>query len=114
MTHCRLAAVNPRSRWIDGSATFTTVASRITMNCARQTMTRTSQRLVSPDEGGSTKSSERSEATPDTATSGGWGAGAADLRDDPGGATERIKEPSAIDANICSCIQSRFVKQPSS
>ena len=33
--------------WIDGSATFTTVASSTTMNCARQTMTSTSQRLVS-------------------------------------------------------------------
>ena len=50
------AALNPRSAWIDGSATFTTVASRMTMNCARQTMTRTSQRLVSPDAGGSTTS----------------------------------------------------------
>ena len=65
--------MKPRSAWIDGSATFTTVASRITMNWARQTMTRTSQRLVSPDAGGSTNSSGRSEATLDTATSGRWG-----------------------------------------
>ena len=35
---------------MDGSATFTTVASRMTMNCARQTMTRTSQRFASPVE----------------------------------------------------------------
>ena len=34
-------------RWIDGSATLVIVASRMTMNCARQTRTRTSQRLVS-------------------------------------------------------------------
>ena len=58
----QVAAEKPRSAWIDGSATFTTVASRITMNCARQTMTRTSQRLVSPDGGGSTNSSGRSES----------------------------------------------------
>src|SRR5262245_34355746 len=35
-----------RSAWIDGRATFTTVASRTTMNCARQTRTRTSQGRV--------------------------------------------------------------------
>src|ERR671920_808033 len=52
MTHWRSAAEKFRSRWIDGSATFTTVASRMTMNCARQTMTRTSHRLTSPDGGG--------------------------------------------------------------
>ncbi len=57
ITHCRFAALKPRSAWIDGSATFTTVASSTTMNCARQTMTSTSQRLVSPDAGGSTNSS---------------------------------------------------------
>src|SRR3954469_14436144 len=56
MTHCRLDVEKPRSRWIEGSATFTIVASRMTMNCARQTMTRTSQRLVSPEGGGSTGS----------------------------------------------------------
>ena len=36
----------PRSFWMDGSATFTIVASRITMNCAMQTSTRTSQGLI--------------------------------------------------------------------
>ena len=46
MIHCRLASESPRSFWIDGSATFTIVASRMTMNCARQTRTRTSQGLV--------------------------------------------------------------------
>src|SRR3954447_13342908 len=56
MTHCRLEGLKPRSLWIDGSATFTIVASRMTMNCARQMMTRTSQRLVSPAGGGSTGS----------------------------------------------------------
>src|SRR3954453_11188196 len=35
-----------RSCWIVGSATFTIVASRITMNCARQTRTRTSHGLT--------------------------------------------------------------------
>ena len=34
------------SVWIDGSATFTIVASRMTMNCARQTRQRTSQGFV--------------------------------------------------------------------
>src|SRR6059058_5173377 len=46
MTHCRSAFEKCRPRWIDGSATFTIVASKMTMNCARQTITRTSQRLV--------------------------------------------------------------------
>src|SRR3954451_6426743 len=44
--HWRLASESPRSFWIDGSATFTIVASRTTMNCARQTRTRTSQGLT--------------------------------------------------------------------
>src|SRR6187397_345826 len=35
-----------RSFWIVGSATFTIVASRMTMNCARQTRTRTSHGLT--------------------------------------------------------------------
>ena len=35
-----------RPRWIEGSATFTIVASSTTMNWARQTMTSTSQRLL--------------------------------------------------------------------
>src|SRR3954447_9248645 len=39
--HWRLASESPRSFWIDGSATFTIVASSTTMNCARQTRTRT-------------------------------------------------------------------------
>src|SRR5688572_12945266 len=83
MTHWRSAAEKPRSAWIDGSATFTTVASRMTMNCARQTITSTSQRLVPPESGGSTKSSERSEATVDTTEPpgrGSWGRGCGDDR----------------------------------
>jgi hypothetical protein len=36
MTHCRSPIPKWRSAWIVGSATFTTVMSRITMNCARQ------------------------------------------------------------------------------
>src|SRR5438105_10683669 len=47
MTHCRFASENDRPRWIEGSAMFTIVASRMTMNWARQTMARTSQRLDS-------------------------------------------------------------------
>jgi hypothetical protein len=39
--HWRFASDMSRSLWIDGSATFTIVASRMTMNCARQTRTRT-------------------------------------------------------------------------
>src|SRR4051794_19668117 len=46
MTHCRLLLENPRSCWMDGSATFVIVASRTTMNWAKQTRTRTSQRLA--------------------------------------------------------------------
>ena len=44
--HCRSASATSRSSWIDGSATFTIVASRMTMNCAMQTRQRTSQGLV--------------------------------------------------------------------
>src|SRR5437773_7312689 len=44
--HCRLASLSPRSFWIDGSATFTIVASRMTMNCARQIRTRTTHGFV--------------------------------------------------------------------
>ena len=47
-THCRPDSDIPRSVWIEGSATFTIVASRITMNCARQTRTRTSHGLTRP------------------------------------------------------------------
>src|SRR3954471_8226888 len=46
MTHCRLPAEKSRSFWIEGSATFTIVASSTTMNCAKQTSTSTSQGLV--------------------------------------------------------------------
>ena len=46
MIHCRLASLSPRSFWIDGSATFTIVASRMTMNCATQIRTRTTQGFV--------------------------------------------------------------------
>src|SRR5436305_5997226 len=48
MIHCRLASESPRSFWIDGSATFTTVASSTTMNCAKQTSTSTTQGFVEP------------------------------------------------------------------
>src|SRR5687768_7035103 len=67
MTHWRSAAEKSRSRWIDGSATLTTVASRMTMNCARQTMTRTSQRFVSPAGGDSTGSGRSETDWDDTA-----------------------------------------------
>src|SRR3569833_386897 len=46
MIHWRLASLRSRSFWIDGSATFTIVASRMTMNCARQIRTRMNQGLV--------------------------------------------------------------------
>ena len=46
ITHCRLASVKPSEVWMCGSATFTIVASRTTMNCARQMMTRTTQGFV--------------------------------------------------------------------
>ena len=45
-THCRSASDISRSSWIDGSATFTIVASRMTMNCAMHTSTRTSHGLT--------------------------------------------------------------------
>ena len=45
-THCKLDGEKCRPRWIEGSATFTTVASSTTMNCARHAITRISQRLV--------------------------------------------------------------------
>src|SRR2546430_2297806 len=35
-THCRVLWLTPRSRWIDGKATFTMATSRTTMNCAAQ------------------------------------------------------------------------------
>ena len=44
--HCRFASDRPRSFWIEGSATFTTVASSTTMNWAKQTRTRISQGFV--------------------------------------------------------------------
>src|SRR3954451_13405868 len=44
-THWRSTTEKPRSLRIEGSATFTTETSRITMNCARQQMIRV-QRLV--------------------------------------------------------------------
>ena len=44
----RLRAEKCSPRWIDGSATFTIVASSTTMNWARQTITSTSQRLSWP------------------------------------------------------------------
>ena len=45
-THCRSFSARSRSSWIDGSATFTIVASSTTMNCAMQTRQRTSQGFV--------------------------------------------------------------------
>jgi hypothetical protein len=44
--HCRLPSERARSFWIEGSATFTIVASRTTMNCARQMRTRTTHGFV--------------------------------------------------------------------
>ena len=46
ITHCRLASLKPSAIWMCGSATFTIVASRMTMNCARQMMTSTTQGFV--------------------------------------------------------------------
>ena len=45
--HWRLDTLKWSPCWIDGSATFTIVASRMTMNCAMQTSTSTSQRFDS-------------------------------------------------------------------
>src|SRR5919106_3050575 len=42
MTHCRSSWENPRSVWIDGSATFTTATSSTTMNCTVQRRARAS------------------------------------------------------------------------
>src|SRR3954453_20461603 len=42
MTHCRSSWENPRSVWIDGSATFTTATSSTTMNCTVQRSARAS------------------------------------------------------------------------
>src|SRR5256885_14485771 len=39
-THCRVLWLTPRSRWIDGRATFTMATSRTTMNCAAQVRAR--------------------------------------------------------------------------
>ena len=44
-THCSELAEKSRSSWIEGSATFTTVASSTTMNWAMHTSTRTSHLL---------------------------------------------------------------------
>ena len=44
ITHWRLSREKPRSLWIDGSATLTTVLSSTTMHCAVQTTSRTSVR----------------------------------------------------------------------
>ena len=43
-THWSELVEKSRSAWMEGRATFTTVASSTTMNCAMQTSTRTSQR----------------------------------------------------------------------
>src|SRR3954452_13531888 len=42
MTHCRSSCENPRSVWIDGSATFTTATSSTTMNCTVHSRARAS------------------------------------------------------------------------
>src|SRR5919199_1182702 len=42
MTRCRSSCENPRSVWIDGSATFTTATSSTTMNCTVQRRARAS------------------------------------------------------------------------
>ena len=44
MTQVRLPWVKWRSRWIDGSATFTIVVSSTIISCARQTTTSAIQR----------------------------------------------------------------------
>ena len=86
-----------------GSATFTTVASRITMNCARQTMTRTSQRLVSPEGGGSTSSSpERPDVGAVVTRTSGW---------ERWGAADRINERSALLAGVALMLAERRRKR---
>src|SRR5919198_3086505 len=50
-THVRLAWLNWRSLWIEGSATLTIVASRAFMSWARQTTTSAAQRRRSRDGG---------------------------------------------------------------
>src|SRR6516165_10295949 len=47
-THCRSALENPSDAWADGSAMFTIVASRITINWASPTTPRTHQRRADP------------------------------------------------------------------
>lgn len=44
ITHCRLASDIPRSRWADGRAMFTIVASSTTISCAIAITTRPHQR----------------------------------------------------------------------
>src|SRR5260370_31280088 len=39
-THCKVLWLTPRSRWMDGSSTFTIATSRTTMNCAAQVSAR--------------------------------------------------------------------------
>jgi hypothetical protein len=39
-THCSVLWLTPRSRWIEGKATFTMATSRTTMNCAAQVSAR--------------------------------------------------------------------------
>ena len=47
ITHCKLASfLKPSEDWMCGRATFTIVASRTTMNCARQMITSTTQGFV--------------------------------------------------------------------
>jgi len=47
-THCRSATLKPRSRWAEGSAMFTIVASSTTISCASPTTPRIHQRRAGP------------------------------------------------------------------
>src|SRR2546421_8090240 len=57
-THCRVLWLTPRSRWIDGKATFTMATSRTTMNCAAHVSARI--RFLAPLRGVVTMSPPRS------------------------------------------------------
>ncbi|GAA3857481.1 hypothetical protein GCM10022227_13610 [Streptomyces sedi] len=49
-TQARPDEENPRSRWMDGNATFTMVPSRMTINCPAQSTASADQRDVCADE----------------------------------------------------------------
>src|SRR4051794_28723466 len=61
-THCRVLWLTPRSRWIDGKATFTMATSRTTMNCAAQVSARI--RFLAPVRGVVTMSPPHSGVLP--------------------------------------------------